>query len=1619
MSDFYKYTVIAKEGVQGIQDLGNRTSINDAGRVALTGDLDTSVFGKNAVFSGDDLTSLKNIAPASVLSNRRFGTAVEINNAGQVIAGFRQTTGGSAIRLFDSNSTDSYETIATGGGFLSEFAATFIASVNNSGESVFTAINKNFTDDLLVTASKPLVLPSTVNLATLRPMIADTDDVVVKYGNQANSPILLFDNDLNVIDTIASSGDFTQLGQSPGISDDGKVVAFYGEDNDGAGIFAWSDGQTTPTRIAGISGNGILDPGETYEDKNGNGKFDSGEIDVGLFKSFDPNSRVGVSFNLKSPDQGIGTVTYIATDTNDKEGLYTSSFGLTDVISLNPEFEVLTPDVVAKVGDSISGLKIKDLNIHDPINKSGEVAFWADTDSGEAVIKASSSPTITVENVSGTVQDGTLTFKVRLAQPLARDLVLDYFTIDGSANSTGIKDKQDFAIDPQNQNPGQLIIKKGDTEADIKINIFNEAPVTNKEFEFFARNTAYEDWLNKKRVDVDFDNSGVQRNQDITDTGYRVDKYFDDPSTDFQAVGLTATENFYLVLSDSTNTILSPPKSNFLQQVSNDTGGNTNSDIYTNADGEIQKLNNSGKTWTVATGTIYDEDKPPVLAVRGTAGWKDVFDDTNPNGVGYDQFTNNIGDVSDWLKQVSQPEKGKNNKPLFDLKPHITGHSLGGALTQWIAGEYLANTNSSFALGDIVAFNTPAISDAGAKKIDPNRVDSVEINIMSSDVVSLAGDEYPADSNNVTVNLFDYNLGINGKNSILDFFDNAKAIVSTHSAPMYLNENGKIDKPSTLTKSTITSKKASSFFFTHLPDPDYFAFLAGITKIPAIGVPLALGLTFRGTTEIGRKGLGLVGFGLQTALNTVQNTAQTTRNFVIETAENAYNSALNWNTTKWITVIEEAKKGLNIFEPSTYTNLLNSGISGDLDTALIEAQNKLTQFANSTTFENDLTTAFGSELGTQAVNNLKQQWLAGDFSNLPPIEIVPSVKIGGNSGAFTALGEIYIADDFLNNNTNNIDTVVDVLLEEIGHWVENQVKEFDTPGDEGRIFASLAQGISLTPEELENLRNENDFVALSLEQPDSVNENVIDNFWKAINFFTEEAWEALAEYPDEAWIAMRSWGETGWTAVSQWTPDEWNASKQLTSAQWEATEEFTANDWNSIIQGGTNTPPQAVNDSTTTNEDTAIEIDVLSNDTDAENNPLTLSINETATKGTATVNDNGTPTDLSDDTITYTPNSNFNGTDSFTYTVSDGTDSTSATVDITVNPINDLPVAANDTAETNQDQLLTILPSDLLSNDSDIDGDELTITEVSNSANGTVQLGADGNILFTPDSDFNGLASFEYTVSDGTENTSATVAVTVNPVNDLPIATNDTVETNEDQLLTILPSDLLSNDSDIDGDRLTITEVNNSTNGIVKLNTDGNILFTPDSDFNGLASFEYTVTDGTQNTNATVEVTVNPVNDIPIATNDTVETNEDQPLTIFPSDLLSNDSDIDGDRLTITEVNNSANGTVKLNTDGNILFTPDTDFNGLASFEYTVTDGTDTTTATVEITVNPVNDTNIINGTTTRDSLLGTDSNDIITGFQGADRITTGNGQDKLVYNSIVDAGDFITDFDPLNDILD
>ncbi|MGD1332309.1 Ig-like domain-containing protein [Vibrio harveyi] len=370
-----------------------------------------------------------------------------------------------------------------------------------------------------------------------------------------------------------------------------------------------------------------------------------------------------------------------------------------------------------------------------------------------------------------------------------------------------------------------------------------------------------------------------------------------------------------------------------------------------------------------------------------------------------------------------------------------------------------------------------------------------------------------------------------------------------------------------------------------------------------------------------------------------------------------------------------------------------------------------------------------------------------------------------------------------------------------------------------------------------------------------------------------------------------------------------------------------------------NDAPVAVNDTVATDEDTAVTIDVLANDSDPENDTLTITAASVpAEQGTVTIVDGK---------LEFTPAENFNGDATISYTISDGQLTDDATVAVTVNPVNDAPVAVDDTVTTDEDTAVTI---DVLANDSDPENDQLTITNASVPAEqGTVTI-VDGKLVFTPAENFNGDATISYTISDGQLTDDATVAVTVNPVNDAPVAVNDAVSTDEDTAVTI---DVLANDSDPENDQLTITNASvPAEQGTVTI-VDGKLVFTPAENFNGDATISYTISDGQLTDDATVAVTVNPVNDAPVAVNDAVSTDEDTAVTI---DVLANDSDPENDTLTITAASVPAEqGTVTI-VDGKLVFTPAENFNGDATISYTISDGQLTDDATVTVTVNPVND---------------------------------------------------------------
>ncbi len=271
-----------------------------------------------------------------------------------------------------------------------------------------------------------------------------------------------------------------------------------------------------------------------------------------------------------------------------------------------------------------------------------------------------------------------------------------------------------------------------------------------------------------------------------------------------------------------------------------------------------------------------------------------------------------------------------------------------------------------------------------------------------------------------------------------------------------------------------------------------------------------------------------------------------------------------------------------------------------------------------------------------------------------------------------------------------------------------------------------------------------------------------------------------------------------------------------------------------------NHPPTANNYNVTVPEDGLLSGHLVGTDSDGDT--LTYSLGTAPLHGTAVVNPNGT--------ATYTPFANYNGPDFFTYIVSDGKGgSATGTVTITVTPVNDPPVAQNDTVNTDEDTPIII---NVLGNDSDIDdGDTLTVTGVTQPLNGAVTL-IGGVITYTPKANWFGSETFTYTISDGIETATATVYVNVISVNDVPVAVNETATTKEDTPV----SGSLSG-TDIDGDSLTFAQGTGPSNGTVIVNADGTYTYTPNANYYGSDSFTFIVNDGTGGTDeGTVNITV-------------------------------------------------------------------------------------------------------------------------------------------------------------------
>ncbi|CCI03457.1 Calx-beta domain-containing protein [Microcystis aeruginosa] len=443
-----------------------------------------------------------------------------------------------------------------------------------------------------------------------------------------------------------------------------------------------------------------------------------------------------------------------------------------------------------------------------------------------------------------------------------------------------------------------------------------------------------------------------------------------------------------------------------------------------------------------------------------------------------------------------------------------------------------------------------------------------------------------------------------------------------------------------------------------------------------------------------------------------------------------------------------------------------------------------------------------------------------------------------------------------------------------------------------------------------------------------------------------------------------------------------------------------------------NHPPQlTVNQNLTLDE--GKNVNITSNQlqvSDADNtaSEITYTLTDLPDNGSLLLNGlilalNGTFTqeDIDNNKLGYTHNGSETTNDSFSFTVADGAGGTikTTTFNIVVNPVNDAPVANLDSYNLDEDNTLTINAPGVKGNDTDAENDSLTVKLVSSVTKGILTLNPDGSFNYTPEANFFGTDSFTYQVNDGLADSNiTTVTLTVKPINDAPVANPDSYNLDEDNTLTINAPGVKGNDTDGENDSLTVNLVSTVTKGILTLNPDGSFNYTPNTGFVGTDSFTYKVNDSLADSNiTTVTLTVNPINDAPIANPDSYNTLRNTTLNIPAAGVLNNDTDAENEPLTAVIETNPSKGNLTLNLDGSFSYTPNTDFVGTDSFTYQVNDGladSNITTAILHI-FNPVPITVPPSGGTTQ----GTEQDDYLDASNqlGYQRLESGGGDDLII----------------------
>ena len=378
---------------------------------------------------------------------------------------------------------------------------------------------------------------------------------------------------------------------------------------------------------------------------------------------------------------------------------------------------------------------------------------------------------------------------------------------------------------------------------------------------------------------------------------------------------------------------------------------------------------------------------------------------------------------------------------------------------------------------------------------------------------------------------------------------------------------------------------------------------------------------------------------------------------------------------------------------------------------------------------------------------------------------------------------------------------------------------------------------------------------------------------------------------------------------------------------------LTANELSLIVSG--NNAPVAVDDVYSVLEDTGLNIDaalgVLANDSDPDFQPISAVLQTGSLNGSVVLETDGS--------FSYTPNPNYFGVDSFTYVATDLIgNSNESNVLINITGTNDDPVSVSDFYQAEPSVLLAVESDGVLENDIEFDNQTLEAVLVQDVENGVLNLQSDGTFTYLPDDGFSGTDTFTYVAVDSDSDESAASSVFIS-VASFPVANDDNYSIDEDTTLTVSVPGIIGNDIDtVAPSNLTASLVVEPENGDISLDNNGSFEYTPDANFNGEDFFTYSVADPDSGASVqgTVNITVDSINDAPVAVSDTYFVGFN---TVLVADVRDNDVDIDGDLLTVIPENFPQNGTLFIQSDGRFTYTPFFGFSGGDVFTYRISDG--------------------------------------------------------------------------------